>query len=87
MKKELVWKKYLIEIAGWYGTAAILLAYSASSFGGLATTSPIYQWLNLTGALGLIIDTVWKRDLEPAVLNVVWFSIALIALARMAMPG
>jgi hypothetical protein len=40
------------EIIGWYGTAAILLAYALVSFNFLSASSIIYQVINFTGAGG-----------------------------------
>ena len=38
-----------LEIVGWYGTGAIVLAYALVSFSVLNPTDLIYQLLNLTG--------------------------------------
>jgi hypothetical protein len=67
---------------GWYGVLAILLAYLLVSFNALTTKSPVYQLLNLTGALGIVGEALSKKDVQPAVLNSVWAIIAIIALAR-----
>lgn len=77
MKKEI-----LLGFAGWYGVAAILLAYALASSLILPADSLWYQFLNLSGALGLIIETGSRKDYQPFWLNVVWASIAFIALAR-----
>ena len=50
----------LAEIAGWYGTAAILGAYALSTFGVLRTGDRLYQALNLTGALG-VAWVCWRQ--------------------------
>jgi hypothetical protein len=65
---------------GWYGVIAILLAYILVSFSVLKSNSFGYQILNLTGALGIILEAVSKKDAQPAVLNTVWALIALIAI-------
>jgi hypothetical protein len=74
--------KTLVEILGWYGTAAILLAFALSSFGLLSPASTVYQLLNLTGALSIFADTMMKKDYQPATLNIVWAIIALISLLK-----
>jgi len=74
--------KTVIEILGWYGAAAILLAFALSSFGVLSPASLIYQILNLTGALSIFADTMTKKDYQPATLNIVWAMIALVSLLR-----
>jgi hypothetical protein len=69
---------------GWYGVLAILLAYLLLSFNVIGAKSFSYQLLNLTGALGIIIEAMSKKDIQPAVLNVIWAVIALAAILRLA---
>lgn len=71
------------ELAGWYGTVAIVLAYVLVSFKLIEADSAIYQLLNLTGALGIIVISIVKRAKQPAVLNAFWALIALVALVSM----
>lgn len=73
-------KKTLIEIFGWYGTIAIILAYGLVSFSVLPSNSIWYQILNGTGAIGILTDAFYKRDLQPAILNTIWAIVALIAI-------
>lgn len=68
---------------GWYGVAATILAYIFVSFSVLAPTSIAYQLLNLTGALGVTIETYYRRDYQPFWLNLIWAVIALVALASL----
>ena len=44
----------------------------------------VYQLLNLTGALGIIAETLGKKDMQPVVLNIVWGLVALVTLIRLA---
>ena len=74
--------KKLAEIIGWYGTVAIVGAYALSSFNILSPQDIIYQILNLTGALGIVIISLRKKTYQPAVLNIIWTIIALIALLQ-----
>lgn len=71
-----------IEILGWYGTAAIIGAYALSSFGFLKTTDLIYQLLNLTGAVGIVLISFHKKAYQPGVLNIIWTLIALLAIVK-----
>jgi uncharacterized membrane protein len=68
-----------IDIAGWVGVVLILLAYSLNIFGVVESSATLYQALNAVGAIGIIIDGVGKRDIQPVVLNIVWLAIAVIA--------
>ena len=75
-------KKMIIEIVGWYGTVAIILAYALVRFGLLGANTAWYQILNVTGAVGIVIVSLTKRAYQPAVLNIVWTVIGLIALLK-----
>lgn len=75
--------KNIIEIFGWYGAVAILLAYALISFKIITATGYVYQTLNLTGAIGIIVNSLIKKDFQPAILNIVWAIIALIAMASL----
>lgn len=74
--------KKITEILGWYGTLAIVSAYLMVNFKIIAVDNLIYQLLNLTGALGLVKDTLSKGDNQPATLNIFWALIAFIAIIR-----
>ena len=69
----------LLSIYGWYGTAAILVAYFLVSF-GLAGDLVIYQVLNLTGSTALAIIGFMKKAWQPAVLEAAWAFIAVASL-------
>jgi hypothetical protein len=67
---------------GWYGVLAILLAYLLISFNAITAKSLVYQLLNLTGAVGIIVEALSKKDTQPAVLNAIWAVIAVVAIVR-----
>mgnify|MGYP001568079435 CR=1 FL=1 len=68
------------EIAGWYGMLAILGAYALVSFKLVKSDSLVFQLLNLTGAIGLIIVAASKGVTQSVILNIFWGAVALIAL-------
>lgn len=70
------------ELAGWYGTVAIVGAYALNSFAVLAVTDRTYMLLNLTGALGVAWVCWRKRTWQAFWLEAVWGVIAMVALAR-----
>ena len=76
-------KNLLDEIIGWYGAVAILLAYALISFGFLSVSHIIYQLLNLTGAAGFAYISYKKKAQQPAVLNVFWALVAIIAIIKL----
>ena len=73
-------KKSGIQIFGWYGTIAIVGAYFLVSFAIISADSLLYQLLNLTGAIGIVAVSLAKDDKQPAVLNIFWALIALVAI-------
>ena len=75
-------KKLFAEIIGWYGTFAIVLAYALVSFSVLKGNGTVFQLLNFTGAIGLIVICLLKKVYQSAVLNIIWTIIALVALLK-----
>ncbi len=76
-------KQKLIELFGWYGAIAIVSAYALVSFSVIQPTDIIYQILNGTGALGIVLVSLSKKAYQPAILNIVWVIIALLAITQM----
>jgi hypothetical protein len=75
-------ERWLIEIAGWGGAILILLAYLLLSMGRLTGQSPLYQWMNVFGGAGFVVNGWWHEALPSAALNVVWVLIGGVALWR-----
>jgi hypothetical protein len=74
--------KTFIDIAGWAGAAFILGAFGLISSARIEARSPWYQWMNILGSVGLIINGSWHAAWPNVGLNVVWFLIAMFALRR-----
>ncbi len=74
--------KTFIEAFGWYGMVAIVLAYALVSFSFLQATDIWYQVLNGTGAVGIVVISLYKKAYQPGVLNIIWAVIALVAIVR-----
>ncbi|WP_341631560.1 CBU_0592 family membrane protein [Sphingomonas agri] len=72
-----------VEVAGWIGAALILFAYLLVTIGRLTGQSLAFQWMNLLGALGFVINGWWHQALPSASLNVIWMLIAAVALWRL----
>lgn len=72
-----------IEIVGWYGVLAILIAYVLLSFGAVVANGFLYQALNLTGSMGVLIVATRKKDYQPIVLNTIWGLVALVSLVML----
>jgi len=73
-------KHKFAEIYGWYGAGAILLAYALLSFKVIHSNSYVYQLLNLTGAVGIVVISIYKKDRQVIALNTVWTIVAAIAI-------
>lgn len=74
----------IANVAGWYGLAAIVVAYLLVSIEVLDGHSVAYQLLNLTGAIALIW-VYWTRAVfQGVVLNLFWVAIAVIGLLQIS---
>ena len=71
-----------IEAAGWIAALLILVAYALLSAGKLTAKDRAYQWMNVAGALGFIVNSGWNGAIPSAALNVIWAGIGLTALWR-----
>lgn len=73
-----------IEAAGWAGALLILGSYIGVSAGRFTGQSRTYQWMNVVGAAGFVVNTWWHGAIPSAVLNVVWFAVGLITLRKLS---
>jgi len=73
-----------IEVIGWAAAIAILAAYALLTAGKLEAQSRAYQWMNVLGAAGFIVNSGWNGAIPSAALNVIWAGIGLTALWRIA---
>lgn len=76
------WTTILIEAAGWIGAVLVLAAYGMASAGRLDGRSALFQWLNLVGAAGFVVNTAWHGAIPSMVLNIIWCGIAIVTLTR-----
>ena len=70
----------VIEVIGWTAAAIILAAYILLSLGKLEGRSYFYQWMNVIGAGGFIVNSGYNGALPSAVLNVIWAAMGLFTL-------
>jgi hypothetical protein len=73
-----------IEAIGWVGAALILAAYLLVSMGRLEGRSRAFQWMNLAGAAGFVVNSGAHGAWPSTVLNVVWMGIGAVTLWRLA---
>lgn len=76
-----------VEAVGWAGALLILMGYVLVTTGKLTGRSPAFQWMNLLGAAGFIVNGWWHGALPSTVLNVIWLLIAAVALWRLWTKG
>ena len=70
------------DILGWVGAFCILLAYFLVSSKRVKSDSRLFQSINLTGALFLIVNAYANGALPFVFLNVIWAAIAIRALVK-----
>jgi hypothetical protein len=75
-------EQIIVEAVGWAGAFLILLAYFLLSSGKLTGQSVSYQWMNVVGAAGFVVNGWWHRALPSATLNVLWLMIGVFAIIR-----
>ncbi len=71
-----------INILGWIGSIEVVAAYALNSSQKIKSDSITFQSLNLTGAIFLIINSLYKEAYPFTFINTVWAVIALVAIAR-----
>ena len=72
----------VIDILGWTGVAALLLAYGLVSYKKLDGDSIAYQSLNLLGSALLILNSFYYGAYPSVGVNIAWIAIALLTLSR-----
>jgi hypothetical protein len=73
-----------VEAVGWVGAALILLGYLMVTTGKLTGQSAAFQWMNVAGAAGFIVNGWWHGALPSTALNVIWMGIGVVALWRIS---
>lgn len=70
----------VIEVIGWTAAATILAAYVLLSMGRLEARGYLYQWMNVIGAGGFIVNSGYNGAIPSAVLNIVWAGMGIFTL-------
>ncbi len=75
--------RLIVDILGWIGSIEVIVAYGLISYSKIVTgQSVLYQLLNATGAILLIVNTVYLEAYPSAFINVVWVGIAIAAIVK-----
>lgn len=72
----------LIDIIGWIGSVEVIAAYGLNSYQKIKSDSLLFQILNLTGGIFLIINTYYLRAYPSTFINIVWVVIASVAIIQ-----
>lgn len=70
----------LINILGWIGSVEVVAAYGLNSYQKIKSDSITFQLLNLTGAIFLIVNSIYKQAYPFTFINTVWSVIAIVAI-------
>ncbi|MBX2897704.1 MAG: hypothetical protein KF763_19845 [Cyclobacteriaceae bacterium] len=71
-----------ISALGWIGSVAVITAYALNSLQKIKSNSVSFQLLNLSGAVLLIINSVFKEAYPFTFINTVWAIIAIVSIIR-----
>lgn len=77
----------LIDIVGWVGAVALLLAYIFISTRRMEGDSASYQLLNLGGSAFLMVNSFFYGAYPSSIVNIVWISIAVLTLFKKKSKG
>lgn len=72
----------IIDLVGWIGGLEVIIAYALVSMKKVDGGSFMFQMLNLTGSILLIINTAFHQAYPSAFVNVVWSGIAIYAMYK-----
>ena len=78
---------WLIEVTGWAAALLILASYLLVSIGRLSGQSAMFQWMNVIGAAGFVLNSGWHGAWPSTSLNVAWAAIGLVTLWRIGRRG
>ena len=70
----------IIDILGWIGSIEVVAAYGLNSYQKIKSDSLTFQTLNFSGAIFLIINSVYKEVYPFTFINSVWAVIAIVAI-------
>jgi len=73
---------YLTDIVGLLGVSCFLYAYYLLQTQRALPTSAFYLWLNLAGAIMVMISLIFKWNFAAFLLEAVWASITIYGLYK-----
>lgn len=76
----------LSNLASISGAACVIIAYFLVSSNKLSAQSTRYQWLNLIGAVLIMLSLYHYWNIGTFIIEVVWIVIAVMALVKLKKP-
>jgi len=70
------------QIIGWIGAFLVVLAFFLVSYKKVQGDSRVYQLMNLIGAIGVGINASYQEAWPSFGIQIVWFTIAIVALVK-----
>ena len=72
----------LVDFLGWIGSLILIIAYVQNSRNKISAQSSIYQFLNISGSIFLIINTLYYGAYPSSAVNIIWVLIGTNYLIR-----
>ncbi len=69
-------------IFGWVGMLLIVGAYGLISIGVVESSNTYYQFMNLLGAVGMLVNVFHTRTWSAVALQLIWGFIAIWAILK-----
>jgi hypothetical protein len=73
---------FAVNVLGWVGVVALLSAYWLVSTQKATGDSRTYQWMNLLGAMLVLVNSSYYGAYPSVGVNAAWIAIGAYALAR-----
>ncbi|WP_417443789.1 CBU_0592 family membrane protein [Joostella sp.] len=73
----------LHNVVGWIGALFFIIAYFLLSINKLSAKNKTYHFLNIIGAICLVINGIYLSDFPNVVVNLIWGIIAIYAIIKL----
>lgn len=70
------------DIVGTSGVMLIVVSYFLLQVGRVEASAPLYSWLNLAGAVMILVSLLYTFNFSSFVIEIFWILISLVGLFR-----
>jgi len=70
------------DFVGNLGVAAIIISYLAIQLDWMSARGLAYSWINLIGAILILISLLYSFNLSSFIIEIFWIGISLIGIVR-----